>query len=190
MFYEIIEEVWSIWSVGAEPKLLRSSPPIAGGDKAAADRHAEELAGKFEKHGYEGDARYPYWWGRNEDQRISDRFVVKPTISQAASSDHTATGKSDTKAEPDALFRAATKTYPGGEEGNAADETMFDAHRAQGRIVPYGSGFTTSAPTDGEVTGGVPSTSGCCTGRTYCGGDCGLIGLGPGIMNLRATSAF
>jgi hypothetical protein len=35
-----------------------------------------------------------------------------------------------------------------------------------------------------------PSTFGSCTARTYCGGDCGLIGLGPGIKNLRAASAF
>jgi hypothetical protein len=156
MRYELVEEVWSIWTNGAEAKILRSSPPTDAGEKAAMEKRAEESASKFEKHGYEGNARYPYWWGRNEDQRISHRFVVKPSNSQAASSDHDATGESDIKSEADILLRAATKTYPGGEEGNAADETAFGAHRGQGRIVPYGSGYATSTPADGEATGSVP----------------------------------
>jgi hypothetical protein len=47
MLYIVIEEVWSLWTKDAEPQLLSSSPPMGGGDKATAEKLAEELAGKF-----------------------------------------------------------------------------------------------------------------------------------------------
>jgi hypothetical protein len=77
MFYIVIEEVWSLWTKDAEPELLRSSPPLGGGDKAKAAKLAEELARKFGKHGYEENADHPYWWGRNESEFESHRFVVR-----------------------------------------------------------------------------------------------------------------
>jgi hypothetical protein len=46
------------------------------------ETRAAELAGKFEKHGHEQDAQHPYWWGRNEGDRESHRFVVRPAPSE------------------------------------------------------------------------------------------------------------
>jgi hypothetical protein len=58
------------------------------------------------------------------------------------------------------------------------------AHRGRGERGPrQGAG----RPPSGPAKAATPSTFGSCTGRTCCGRDCGLIGLGPGIMNLRAT---
>jgi hypothetical protein len=76
--YFIVEEVWSISKREAERKLLRSFPPVAGGGKEMATKCAEELASKFKHTGYENDATYPYWFGRNEEERESHRFVIKP----------------------------------------------------------------------------------------------------------------
>ena len=47
-------------------------------EQVVAEKRAEELAGKFKKHAYEENAPYPYWWGRNDDERESHRYVIKP----------------------------------------------------------------------------------------------------------------
>jgi hypothetical protein len=77
MLYIVIEEVWSVWTKDAEPQLLSSSPPLGGGDKAMAETLAEELAGKFGNRGHEENAAYPYWWGRNDGEPESHRFIVR-----------------------------------------------------------------------------------------------------------------
>jgi hypothetical protein len=83
MIYYVAEEVWSLWTKESEPTLLRSSVPIAGGDMAEAKKRAEELASKFTLHDFQGDARDPYWWGRNEGDRENCRYVVRAAAPKA-----------------------------------------------------------------------------------------------------------
>jgi len=78
MLYIVIEELWSISAVKADRKLLRLVGTRAAGNKAEMVRRAEELAGKFDYHNSETSATYPYWWGRNEGEQASHRFVVRP----------------------------------------------------------------------------------------------------------------
>jgi hypothetical protein len=78
VIYRVVEEVWSIEPTEADQKLLRLSGAVDAGDKLAAEKRAEELASTFALHGQEQNARYPYWWGRNIDERVSHRYVVKP----------------------------------------------------------------------------------------------------------------
>jgi hypothetical protein len=80
MLYVVIEEIWSISAVKTDRKLLRSVGTRAVGAKAGMERRAKELAGAFDYHNSETNAIHPYWWGRNEGEQASHRFVVRPAI--------------------------------------------------------------------------------------------------------------
>jgi hypothetical protein len=83
MLYAIIEEIWSTSLIEEERKLLSRSAPLESGDKDLMLQRAQQQAGKFERHGYERDAIYPYWWGRNAYEQKSHRFVVMPVLADA-----------------------------------------------------------------------------------------------------------
>jgi hypothetical protein len=79
MPYTVIEEIWSISPIKADRKLMRLAGTRAVGNKTEMVRHAEELASRFDYHNSETNALHPYWWGRNEGDQQSHRFVVKPS---------------------------------------------------------------------------------------------------------------
>ena len=84
MIYAVTEEIWSMAVQEADRKLLRAAEQIdAKSDKEEAEKRAEQLAGKFDHHGYEreGDVDLrAYWWGRNDGVREIHRFKVKPAV--------------------------------------------------------------------------------------------------------------
>lgn len=83
MIYYVTEEVWSLWTEKSEPTLLRSSVPVAAGDKAEMEKRAEELASKFSLRDFQGDEQDPYWWGRNEGDRENHRYVIRAATPNA-----------------------------------------------------------------------------------------------------------
>jgi len=78
MHYVVAEEIWSLPKGNQEAELVRTIGAIAGGDRDSASESAKKLASKFDHHNFEGDARYPYWWGRNDGASESHRFVIRP----------------------------------------------------------------------------------------------------------------
>jgi hypothetical protein len=78
--YIVTEEAWSIWSKANERKLLGSSerPLFSGGAKLVAYAFAKQRASEFTYHGVHDEGGQLYWWGRNEGNRVSRRFVIKP----------------------------------------------------------------------------------------------------------------
>jgi hypothetical protein len=78
MLYVVIEEIWSISPLKADRKLLRLAGTRAAGDRAEMMRRAREFASKFDYHNSETNAIYPYWWGRDEGEQTSHRYVVRP----------------------------------------------------------------------------------------------------------------
>jgi hypothetical protein len=79
MLYLVVEE---IWSTGIEAKLMSASGnALFVGEQEAAEEHAERCTAGYDHHGRENNARYPYWWGRDEGATENHRFVVKPAAS-------------------------------------------------------------------------------------------------------------
>jgi hypothetical protein len=78
--YIVTEEAWSISPNASERRLLSSSeePLFSGGTKRLAFSYAQVLASKFRYHGVHDEGDQPYWWGRNEGDRVNRRFVIKP----------------------------------------------------------------------------------------------------------------
>jgi hypothetical protein len=78
--YVVTEEAWSISSKTTERKRLGSSerPLFSGGAKLVAYAYAKQRASEFALHGFHQDGEHPYWWGRNEGDRVNRRFVIKP----------------------------------------------------------------------------------------------------------------
>jgi hypothetical protein len=78
--YIVTEEAWSLSSNANERGLLGSSeqPLFSGGAKSVAYAYAKQRASEFVFHGFNQDGEHPYWWGRNEGDRINRRFVIKP----------------------------------------------------------------------------------------------------------------
>jgi hypothetical protein len=86
MLYIVIEEVWSISVNDDQCKILSSSDrPLFAGEKQAADEYAKRRAGEFKRNDFEGDAKHPYWWGRNEGEPANHHFVVKPALPASTS---------------------------------------------------------------------------------------------------------
>ena len=79
-FYVVTEEAWSLSSKANERRLLGSSerPLFSGGAKLVAYAFAKQRASEFTFHGFHQDGEHPYWWGRNEGDRVNRRFVIKP----------------------------------------------------------------------------------------------------------------
>jgi hypothetical protein len=79
MPHVVIEEIWSISSDADKRKLLRSSlEPLFCGERQAAFDYAKQRVSEFECRGFQEDADYPYWWGRNNGDRANHRFVIRP----------------------------------------------------------------------------------------------------------------
>jgi len=80
--YIVTEEAWSISSKANERKRLGSSarPLFSGGAKLVAYAYAKQRASEFAVHGFHQDGEHPYWWGRNEGDRVNRRFVIKPAL--------------------------------------------------------------------------------------------------------------
>jgi hypothetical protein len=78
--YIVTEEAWSISSNANERELLGSSeqPLFSGGAKSVAYAYAKQRASEFVVRGFNQDGEHPYWWGRNEGDRVNRRFVIKP----------------------------------------------------------------------------------------------------------------
>ena len=84
--YIVTEEAWSISSNANGRRLLGSSeqPLFSGGAKSVAYAYAKQRASGFVFHGFNQDGEHPYWWGRNEGDRVNRRFVIKPAASRAS----------------------------------------------------------------------------------------------------------
>jgi hypothetical protein len=62
-----------------EPELIRFVGPVDGGEsREIALSKAEARAAKFQRHDFEEDAKYPYYWGRDDDVREVHHFEVRP----------------------------------------------------------------------------------------------------------------
>jgi hypothetical protein len=53
-------------------------PVFSGCSVSVAYAYAKQRAGEFIVHGFHQDGEHPYWWGRNEGDRVNHRFVIKP----------------------------------------------------------------------------------------------------------------
>jgi hypothetical protein len=74
MPFVIVEEIRSI----PGNQLLQFIGPIAKGEtEQAAKQRAEEFASKFDHKGYEENARYPYYWGRNDGANQVHHYQIR-----------------------------------------------------------------------------------------------------------------
>jgi hypothetical protein len=78
MHYVVAEEIWSLPKGNREAQLIRAVGAIVGGDRESATESAKKLASKFDHHNFEHNAPHPYWWGRNDNESESHRFVIRP----------------------------------------------------------------------------------------------------------------
>jgi hypothetical protein len=79
MIYVVCLETWSVPRGTREAELKHRLGPIAGArDQVTAAMRARELAVKFDHHGLQDDARHPYWWGRNDNESVVHRLVIRP----------------------------------------------------------------------------------------------------------------
>jgi hypothetical protein len=78
--YIVAEEAWSLSPSASERRLLSSSeqPLFSGGTKRLAFSYAQVLASRFKYYGANDEGEQPYWWGRNDGERVNRRFVIKP----------------------------------------------------------------------------------------------------------------
>jgi hypothetical protein len=78
-FYIVTEEAWSMSPKATEQKLLGSSerPLFSGGARLVAYAYAKQRASEFQYYGVHDEDDHLYWWGRNEGDRVSRRFVIK-----------------------------------------------------------------------------------------------------------------
>jgi hypothetical protein len=78
--YVVTAEAWSSSSNANTHKLLGLSerPLFSGGPMLVAYAFAKQRASEFTIHGFHQDGEHPYWWGRNEGDRVNRRFMIKP----------------------------------------------------------------------------------------------------------------
>jgi hypothetical protein len=77
MIVAVVEEIWP-WPSRPDSTPIVIGPVAASPDGYDAARQlAKARAQKFERHGYEDDARHEYWWGRNDNADRLHRFVVR-----------------------------------------------------------------------------------------------------------------
>jgi hypothetical protein len=76
MLVAVFEEIWP-WpeKVDSKPRII--GPVEAADGHDAARQLAKQRAQKFDRHGYEPNARHDYWWGRKEGELVLHRYVVK-----------------------------------------------------------------------------------------------------------------
>jgi hypothetical protein len=76
MLVAVFEEIWP-WPQRPDSKPTIVGPVAAADGFEATRRAAKARAEKFDRHGYEGDARHDYWWGRNEGHTVLHRYVIR-----------------------------------------------------------------------------------------------------------------
>jgi hypothetical protein len=76
MLVAVVEEIWP-WPEDADSKPRIIGPVNAADGYEAARQLAKARAERFDRYGYEDDARHDYWWGRNEGARVLHRYVIR-----------------------------------------------------------------------------------------------------------------
>jgi len=76
MLVAVVEEIWP-WPEREDTNPSVIGPVDAADGYSAARQLAKARAERFDRHGYEGDARYDYWWGRNEGTDVLHRYVIR-----------------------------------------------------------------------------------------------------------------
>jgi hypothetical protein len=78
-----MKEIYA-WPIQDGDKPLQVIGLIAAKESLdAAQDCARELAAKFDAHGFEGEARYVYFWGHDKEAPQSARFVIRPVMPSA-----------------------------------------------------------------------------------------------------------
>lgn len=77
MLYAILQETYA-WPLRKDAKPLETRPVDSKDGFEAAKECAEKLAAKFDHHEFEGNSRYQYYWGHDQDNPYFYRFVIKP----------------------------------------------------------------------------------------------------------------
>jgi hypothetical protein len=76
MLVTVFKEIWP-WPERPDSTPTIVGPVDAGEGFHAARQMAKARAENFDHHGYEGDARHEYWWGRNDGGRELHRYVLR-----------------------------------------------------------------------------------------------------------------
>ena len=106
MIYVIMRETYA-WPVSGDAKPLQVIGPIeAKCGFEAVRKCAEELAAKFNGHGFEGEPKYAYYWGHDKDASTLCRFVIRSVTPSGDSGSQA--GKSPPTPTPSRAARRAT----------------------------------------------------------------------------------
>ena len=79
MVYLVVHGIWSMREGPKESELIQLVGSVDSGEsREIALSKAETRAAKFQRHNFEENAKYPYYWGRNDDVREVHHFEVRP----------------------------------------------------------------------------------------------------------------